>query len=68
MDMHFHWLRNREFQKQFCIYYRLGTLNYADYWTKHHAALHLQTVIQGFLAPHLVLEMIRVEQSRLAAA
>ena len=39
IDMRFHWLRHRECQKQFRIYWRPGKLNYADYWTKHHAAL-----------------------------
>ena len=40
MDMRFHWLRDRECQKQFRIYWRRGKLNYVDYCTKHHAALH----------------------------
>ena len=44
MDLRFHWLRDRECQKQFRIYWRPGKLNYADYWTKHHAALHHQNV------------------------
>jgi hypothetical protein len=66
-DMRFHWLRDRECQKQFHIYWRPGKLNYADYWTKHHAALHHQNVRKEFLTPYIVLEMFRVEQSRLAA-
>ena len=36
MDMRLHWLRDRECQEQFRIYWRPGKLNYADYWTKHH--------------------------------
>ena len=36
MDMRFHWLRDRECLKQFCIYWRPGKDNYADCWTKHH--------------------------------
>ena len=35
MDMRFHWLRDRECQQQFRIYWRPGKSNYADYWTKH---------------------------------
>eukprot|EP00804_Cyclotella_cryptica_P000450 CCRYP_019933-RA/>CCRYP_019933-RA protein AED:0.03 eAED:0.04 QI:0/0/0/1/0.4/0.16/6/0/1642 len=35
MDMHFHWLRCRENQKQFRTYWRAGTTNLADYVTKH---------------------------------
>ena len=30
-DMRFHWLRDRECQEQFRIYWRPGKLNYADY-------------------------------------
>ncbi len=35
MDMRFHWLRDRSMQNQFRFYWRPGTTNYADYWTKH---------------------------------
>ena len=40
MDMRFHWLRDRECQKQFRFYWRPGTVNIADYWTKHHPGSH----------------------------
>ena len=36
MDMHFHWLRCRNTQGQFRYYWRPGTQNLADYFTKHH--------------------------------
>jgi hypothetical protein len=68
MDIRFHWLRDRECQKQFRIYWRPGKLNYADYWTKHHAALHHQNERKDFLTQHIVFEIFRVEQSGLAAA
>ena len=68
MDMRFHWLRDRECQQQFRIYWRPGKLNYADYWTKHHAALHHKNVRKEFLTPHIVVEMLRIEQSRIHAA
>jgi hypothetical protein len=35
MDMRFHWLRDREAQEQFRIYWRPGKVNRGDYWTKH---------------------------------
>jgi hypothetical protein len=35
MDMRFHWLRDRESQKQLRIYWRPGKTNLADYFTKH---------------------------------
>jgi len=34
MDMKFHWLRDRECQQQFRIYWRPGKMNHANYWTK----------------------------------
>jgi hypothetical protein len=36
MDMWFHWLRDRQCQEQFRIYWywQPGNSNYADYWTK----------------------------------
>ena len=68
MDMRFHWLRDRECQKQFRIYWRPGKLNYADYWTNHHAALLHKNVRKEFLTSHIVLEMIQIEQSRIHAA
>ncbi len=40
MDMRFHWLRCHAAQGQFCYYWRPGTQNLADYWTKHHPASH----------------------------
>ena len=40
MDVRFHWLREREFQKQFKIYWRPGKGNYADNWKKHHTETH----------------------------
>ena len=63
MDMRFHWLRDRECQEQFRIYWRPGKLNYADYWTKHHAATHHQNVRKEFLTPHIIIEMLRQEQN-----
>jgi hypothetical protein len=40
MDMRFNWLRCRDAQGQFRFYWRPGTQNLADYWTKHHPASH----------------------------
>ena len=64
MDMRFHWLRDRECQEQFRIYWRPGKLNYADYWTKHHPAKHHQNVRREFLTPYIVVEMLRQEQNQ----
>jgi hypothetical protein len=40
MGMQFHWLRCHEAQSQFRFYWRPGTKNLANYWTKHHCAAH----------------------------
>jgi hypothetical protein len=68
MDMRFHWLWDWECQKQFHIYWRPGKLNYADYWTKHHAGTHHQNMRKEFLTPVTVLEMLRLKQSITAQA
>ena len=39
-DMAFHWLRDREAQKHFNIVWGKGKENHADYFTKHHPAIH----------------------------
>jgi hypothetical protein len=39
-DMQFHWLRCHSAQDQYRFYWRPGTQNIADYWTKHHPASH----------------------------
>eukprot|EP00804_Cyclotella_cryptica_P007549 CCRYP_010638-RA/>CCRYP_010638-RA protein AED:0.05 eAED:0.05 QI:0/0/0/1/1/1/3/0/1237 len=59
MDMRFHWLRDRECQEQFRIYWRPGHSNYADYWTKHHSAKHHQNIRREFITPLIILEMLR---------
>ena len=64
MDMRFHWLRDREFQKLFRIYWRQGESNYGDYWTKHHPSAHYKNTKAEFLTPHIVLEIIRLEQQQ----
>ena len=49
MDMRFHWLRDREAQGQFRIYWRPGGTNLADYYTKHHPPAHHVNVRAEFL-------------------
>jgi hypothetical protein len=49
MDMRCHWLRNREAQGRFQIYWRLGKTNLADYFTKHHPQAHHVNVRTEFL-------------------
>jgi hypothetical protein len=49
MDMRFHWLRDREAQGQFKIYWRPGGTNLADYFMKHHPPAHHVNVRAEFL-------------------
>ncbi len=51
MDMRFHWLRCRNTQGQFCYYWRPGTQNLADYFTKHHPTSHHKSVCPTILTP-----------------
>jgi hypothetical protein len=37
MQMRFYWIQDRVKQKQFHIYWRPGSTNLADYFTKHHS-------------------------------
>jgi hypothetical protein len=67
MDMRFHWLRDRECQKQFKFYWRPGKQNYTDYWTKHHSAAHHVNMRKEFLTPFIVLEMLQLKQKSQAA-
>ena len=39
-DMRYHWLRDRQTQQQFNIFWDKGTNNNSDYYTKHHATRH----------------------------
>ena len=39
-DMNLHWLRDKEFLKQFKILWGKGEHNGADYFTKHHSIKH----------------------------
>ncbi len=47
--MRFHWLRCRNTQGQFRYYWRPGTQNLADYFTKHHPATHHKSVCPTIL-------------------
>ena len=40
MDMRFHWLTDRQIQKQLQIYWAPGKYNKGDYYTKHFPPTH----------------------------
>jgi len=62
IGMRFHWLRDRECQQQFRIYWRPGKMNYTDYWTKHHPESHHRNIQKEFLMPTIVIKMLRIEE------
>jgi hypothetical protein len=51
VDMHFHWPRCHNAQGQFCYYWRPGTQNLADYFTRHHPTSHHKSVRPIILTP-----------------
>ena len=50
IDMKFFWLRDRENQKQFKLYWAKGVNNLADYFTKHHPTEHHHNMRKLYLA------------------
>ncbi len=61
--MRFHWLRDRESQDQFKIYWRPGKTKLADYFTKHHPPNHHTNVRAEFLTKVQYLAEARWQQS-----
>jgi hypothetical protein len=49
MDMRFYWIRDRVQQQQVIVYWRPGTENLADYFTKHHAASHHREIRDTYI-------------------
>ena len=50
MDMRFYWLKDKEAQNFFQFFWRPGKNNMADYWTKHHAAIHHENICSQILS------------------
>ena len=42
--MRFFWVRNRQEQKQYNVYWKPGRFNKSDYYTKHHPIAHHRNV------------------------
>jgi Reverse transcriptase (RNA-dependent DNA polymerase) len=49
IDMRFYWVRDRVRQGQFKIHWQKGSLNQADYFTKHHPPSHHQAIRSAYL-------------------
>ena len=61
MDMRLHCLRYRATQGKSRHYWRAEATNLGDYVTKHHAAIHHQTVRNIFLTPKSQLDLLRTK-------
>jgi hypothetical protein len=64
MDMRFHWLRCHKAQQQFHFFWRPGTTNRADYWTKHHCTAHHIEKHTKILTLKIVLNALRASVKR----
>ena len=49
IDMRYYWIRDRVRQGQFRILWKKGSLNKADYFTKHHPAAHHRQIRSSYL-------------------
>ena len=67
MDMRFHWLWCRDSQGQFRYYWRPGPNNRADYWTKHHCAVHHIKKCPTILTSKFILDALHVFTNRTPA-
>jgi hypothetical protein len=66
MDMRFHWLRDRGVnQKQFRFYWRPGTLQWGDYWTKHLSPSHHRQIRGEFPTPYQVVLDFRARMEKI---
>ena len=59
-DMRFFWMRCKESQKMFRVYWRPGTTHMADYQTKHHPSAHHRNVQPEFLTASEVVNKLRL--------
>jgi hypothetical protein len=49
MDMRFYWVQDRIKQGHYLVYWRPGSTNLADYFTKHHSTAHHRTMRPVYL-------------------
>ena len=61
IDMQFYWLRDRENQEQFNLYWSHGENNLADYFTKHHPASYHQKIRKLYMSSNLIGKYVKQE-------
>ena len=49
MDMHFYWIKDRVKQKDFFVYWKLGSQNIGNYFTKDHPPHHNREIHATYL-------------------
>ena len=59
-NMRFYWMRCKESQKMFRMYWRPGTNNLADYFTKLHLAAHHRSIRPEFLTASELVNKLRL--------
>ena len=64
MDMRLYWIWSPDTQDQFRYYWRLGSQNWADYWTKHFPASHHINMRPEFLTPASHIEDLKRRQTK----
>ena len=58
-DMRFYWVRDRIAQKQFQLFWRQGSTNMADYFTKHHPPWYHRQMRYKYLQRALMTSRVR---------
>ena len=59
IDMQLQWMRCRDAQGQFRFYWRPGTQNWGDYWTKHHPEIYHRVFRKNILTSSKYTEAFR---------
>ena len=53
--MRFYWIKDREIQGQFLVYWKPGSIKLGDYHTKHHPSAHHRLMRSTYLHPTTIL-------------
>ena len=64
MDMRFYWLKDRATQNFFQFHWKPGKNNLADYWAKHHAAIHHTNIRSQILSRPSVITKLRIRLTK----
>ena len=59
MDMQFYWMKDRVKQKDFFVYWKPGSQNTGDYFTKHHQPHHHREICAKYL--HMENDLLKID-------